>query len=279
MKVDGWKYYNHAAIPTCAPHEMPDIAPVLNGSLWEGLYGGKPLFARWTTDFNCVNETGWWWMIRFAPFIFEDLPKSSRKKVRKGLNKCTIKRISAEHNKEALFEVYNAAFDKYQNADSRKDYASFCQVLDNLELNECDFWGGYDNETNRLIGYMVVQSHHAYAELLISRFMPQYLKQCISAALYYSVLDCYLNQRGKQYISSGSRSINHKTNTEDYKISAFGYKRVFCKLQICYSPLMKIAVKMLYPFRNLLHLLDGITIIHQINAVLKMEEIVRDEKL
>ena len=28
MRIEGWKYYNHAAIPTTAPHEMPDLRAV-----------------------------------------------------------------------------------------------------------------------------------------------------------------------------------------------------------------------------------------------------------
>ena len=29
-----WKYYNHAAIPTTAPHEEVDLSPINNGSIW-----------------------------------------------------------------------------------------------------------------------------------------------------------------------------------------------------------------------------------------------------
>lgn len=35
MQIDGWKYYNHAAIPTTAPHEIPDISPITDGSIWK----------------------------------------------------------------------------------------------------------------------------------------------------------------------------------------------------------------------------------------------------
>ncbi len=34
MNIDGWKYYNHAAIPTVAPHEPVNIQPVKNGTIW-----------------------------------------------------------------------------------------------------------------------------------------------------------------------------------------------------------------------------------------------------
>ena len=39
--MGGWKYYNHAAIPTCAPHEVPDLAPVMDGIIWKDCDGKK----------------------------------------------------------------------------------------------------------------------------------------------------------------------------------------------------------------------------------------------
>lgn len=38
--IEGWRYYNHAAIPTCAPHEEPDTDPIYNGLVWTNLGGG-----------------------------------------------------------------------------------------------------------------------------------------------------------------------------------------------------------------------------------------------
>lgn len=35
MEIDGWKYYNHAAIPTTAPHEKPNMEPIDNGYIWK----------------------------------------------------------------------------------------------------------------------------------------------------------------------------------------------------------------------------------------------------
>lgn len=40
MMIEGWRYYNHAAIPTCAPHEEPDTGPIDSGSIWTNLGGG-----------------------------------------------------------------------------------------------------------------------------------------------------------------------------------------------------------------------------------------------
>ena len=34
-KKTNWKYYNHAVIPTTEPHEIPDMTPLTNGTIWK----------------------------------------------------------------------------------------------------------------------------------------------------------------------------------------------------------------------------------------------------
>ena len=34
MEIEGWRYYNHAAIPTWAPHESVDISVIRDKSIW-----------------------------------------------------------------------------------------------------------------------------------------------------------------------------------------------------------------------------------------------------
>lgn len=279
MHIDGWRYYNHAMIPTCAPHEEPNLTPIKNGDIWKKTTGGrKPLLARWTADFDCGEETNWWYTVRFGPFCLEELSRSSRKHIRQALKRCSVERISASQNLEQMYRVYRSAFEKYENADNEVEYKRFCQGCISSEKSGCEYWGGYDRQTGLLIGYMVLRPYVDYVELQTAKFVPQFLNLGISAALYCSVLDFYLNSLGKKYISSGNRSINHKTKTEEYKIRHFGYRRAYCRLHIVYSPWMELVVKMLYPFRKLLVQLDGNTRIHQVNAVLKMEEIVRNEE-
>lgn len=61
MQIDGWKYYNHAAIPSTAANITPDTEPLKNGDIWK-LDGGTPMLARWTTGFDCGCEGNWWGM-------------------------------------------------------------------------------------------------------------------------------------------------------------------------------------------------------------------------
>lgn len=42
MGTENWIYYNHADIPTKAPHEIPDMSPITDGSIWK-IPGGTTL--------------------------------------------------------------------------------------------------------------------------------------------------------------------------------------------------------------------------------------------
>ena len=41
MNIEGWRYYNHAAIPTTEPHERVNLRPINDMSIWKigGGYG------------------------------------------------------------------------------------------------------------------------------------------------------------------------------------------------------------------------------------------------
>lgn len=58
-----WKYYNHALIPTCAPHEEPDLSKIKNNSIWKIEKGKHPLLVRWTVNFDSTSPLEWWYII------------------------------------------------------------------------------------------------------------------------------------------------------------------------------------------------------------------------
>ena len=97
----------------------------------------------------------------------------------------------------------------------------------------------------------------------------------VSNAINHTILEEYLNKGGKKYVNSGSRNIYHKTNSMDYKIDTFNYRRVFCHLHLVYRPAFNIVVHVLFPLRNILMNFDNNTLVHQANAVMKLEQIRR----
>ena len=71
-----WKYYNHAMIPTVAPHEEADVETIYSKDFWKE--NKNALLARWTSDFDCGYETNWWYVIKDDPFDITTL-KSKRR--------------------------------------------------------------------------------------------------------------------------------------------------------------------------------------------------------
>ena len=271
--VDGWRYYNHAAIPSTPPHVEVNMKPINDGSIWD-VKGA--LLARWTTDWDCKEETNWYYIIKDSPFNLEDFSAKRRKNLRQALKKCVVTKIDPEKHIKQLYEVYEAAFSKYIAADNKVSYEQFVERCREDKENRVEYWGGFAADSNRLIGYMTVQCHAEYAETCVAKYHPSYLNYRVSDAIHCVVLDYYLNNMKKKYISSGSRNINHITNAQDYKIENFNFRKAYCKLNIIYKPLVRCVVNILYPFRRMLERLDSVRIVHSIIAILKMEEIIRE---
>lgn len=269
--MKSWKYYNYAMIPTTAPHEPVDASPVADKSIWKE--NKRAILARWTSDFDCGEETEWWYIIKEPPFGEDTLSAKSRRHVRQALKKAEAKIISPSEYAEALTVVHNNACRGYKNFAG--DWARASSFVDS---ETTDYWGIFALETNELIGYMTCRRYDEYVETVTAKYDPQFLKLRGSDAVHYAVLNYYLNEKNYRYVCSGARSVNHETNAQEYKISTFGFKKTYCRLNLEYNPKFKPLFRLLYPMRGLLAKLDKFGKIHQLNAVLAMEEICRRQK-
>ncbi|MCQ2190368.1 MAG: hypothetical protein MJY63_01830 [Paludibacteraceae bacterium] len=275
-KISGWIYYNHAVMPTTAPHEEPNINPIKDGSIWTlSKNGKKPLFARFTSNFDCGVDTGYWYVVKNPPFVFEDLDKKYQKNVLRALARCDVRRIDAVAEFESIYEVYEAAVNNYQNIDNKTSKERFHR---GVQIDGLEYWGAYDKQTGKLAGWMSCQNNGDWTETISAKYHPELQSLRPSDAIHYAILNHYLNDLGQRYISSGTRNLNHKTNVQDYKIKNWHFRKAFCKLHLVYRKDINIIIKLLYPFRNLLMKFDNITAIHQLNSVLLMEKINRDSK-
>lgn len=274
MKIDGWKYYNHAVIPTTAPHEEPDTTPILDGSVWKDV-GEKAFLARWTTDFDCGYETEWWWIIKDAPYNIDALSSSSRKHIKQALKKCYVKRVNPENYRDELWDVFDSAYARYKNSTNSQNENAFKSGL--KQIDGVDYWAGFDCETNLMIGYMTCVEHETYVIAQTAKYIPSYMNRGSSAAIYHYVLQYYLNEKKKKYVCGGERTIYHITNTQDYKIQKFGYRKAYCRLHIVYRKPVGLLIRILMPIRKILYKFNRVGIISKINGILRMEEICRSQ--
>ena len=268
-----WMYYNHAAIPVTAPHEKPDLEAIENGSVWK--LKGKPLFARWVSDWDCGTETGWWYVIKDSPFDINELKSKRRYEINKGNKNFEIRKIQPKDYVQDLFDItikaYSSWPEKYR---PKMDKDQFYNMIDHW--NNCDVFGAFSRETGELCGYAQLSDRKSYVEFSILRVDPEKEKLAINAAIVYGILEYYKDRfDGMFYINDGSRSIRHETAFQDYLEKYFGFRKAYCKLNMYYRKWFGIIVHALYPARKLI---KGKTNLgSRIKGILLMEEIRRNK--
>ena len=277
MQIDGWKYYNHAVIPTTAPHEMPDILPITDGSIWKIKGEGTPLLARWTTDFDCNYETNWWYVIKDTPFDMARLKAKRRYEINKGKRFFEVREIDPQKYKESIFAIQKEAYAvypiKYRPTIEKESFFSSMDYW-----NQSTVLGAFFRETNELVGYTrLSENEKKCIDFITLKTMPDYEKYSINAALVAGILQKYNDHLANGfYICDGARNINHETAFQDYLEKYFEFRKAYCKLHVQYAPKINLLVKMLFPMRNILLKFEEIKFIHFLNSVLKMEEINRE---
>lgn len=272
----GWIYYRQALIPNMEPHNEVEFKN--NREFWK-CDDGRPLLARWTTKFDCKSETNWWYVIKDDSFQIDKLKSDYRYKIKKGEKFFETRIIDPIKYVEELFEVYTKAYMsypvKYRPKVNKKDFADDMLKLKNT--GKTLFFGAFDRESGRLEGVLVNKNSGICHYLDSLRVNPGREKHQINAALVKALLDYYDTElsSGSGYICDGEKNILHETRFQDYLEKYFGFRKAYCFLNVKYRGGIGAFVKMLYPFRRLLYIFDSCRIIHKINGVMKMEEIVR----
>ena len=285
MNVFNWQYYNHAAVPTTAPHEEPDLTPIKNGSIWH-IDGKKPLLAQYTTNWDCGYDTDWWYIIKDSPFDISTLKTKRRYEITKAMRFFDVKEIvNPIEYAEALAYVQERAFSayplKYRPKFNKEVFVnSLSGWQKKIKESSLNVFAAFYKETSELAGYSYIIAKKNCLIFAVQKTNPDFEKFCVNAALVNGILDAFKDKLSSgYYISDGSRSINHETHFQDYLEKYFGFRKAYCNLNLVYSPLCKFMVTLLFPFRYFMEKLGSwIGLFHQISVILKMEKIARNAK-
>lgn len=124
----------------------------------------------------------------------------------------------------------------------------------------------------------MLKENENYIALSVVRTIPEYERQQVNAAIVYKILEDYQDFLSEGYICDSSRNISHETAYQDFLEKYFGFRKAYCILHIVYNLKIKWLIKLIFPFRKCLLKFDEIGIVHQVNSILKMEELVRGKK-
>ena len=272
MQTAGWEYYNHAALPTTAPHEPVNMKPLEDGSIWQ-LDGNAPILARWPSDWDCGHETEWWYVIKDKPFDISELKSKRRYEINKGTKNFEIKLIQPDDYLEELYKVTVESFkgwpEKYRPHMTEEEFRESV-----LGWTGYTVFGAFSREDQQLYGYAWIEDNQTFADFVALRTEPEAEKLAINAAMINGILEHYKDRfDGTFYINDGTRAVRHETAFQDYLEKYFNFRKAYCRLNIQYKKGFGAAIKVLYPFRKLIPGKTGIG--SMLAGLLKMEEIRR----
>lgn len=264
MNIDGWKYYNHAAIPNCYPHKEADITPVNSGAIWK--LNRKILFARWITDFDCGCKTDFWACILDRPFDIGKLKAKHRYEINKGNRNFYCKRLNVDNIGE-MYSVYIESLEGYNGKIKPLSKQAFIQKWKHyFDYKKVLLLGAFERETDMLCGYACCMDYGKYIPISSMKTRVSKERNGVNFALVYGICKYYEDKLQKgSYLFDGWRNLLHDTEFQPWLEKYFQFRKAYCILHIEYRKPLNILINILYPFRK-------IVLGKKLRAVLCMEE-------
>lgn len=267
-----YKYYQKMLVPEGA---IKKNNPISKSEGKKILKESKAILLRKSLGFTS-KDTGWYAVICDNFIDIDSLKSKQKNEINKGLKNCIVKKISAKELSESGYECYIRAFENYKSVnvniikqDEFKRNVLMEEGFDDL----IHYWGVYHD--NKLIAYAI---NYIYGNTEVAynsiKLHPDFLKHYPMYALIYKMNEYYLKEQNFEYVNDGFKTLLHDTGIQDFLIKKFGFKKQFVLLEIQYSFLLKIFIKMFYPFKKILSNIDK-----RFNALFELEKINRMSNL
>ncbi len=213
-------------------------------------------------DFDCGQETSFWYVIKDSFGGMEELSSKMRNQVKKCFKTMRIAQLSPEELKEQGYNVFIEATNSYKIKAVPPTREEFNRRIDYSVEN--DYWGCFDIESNQLVAFCMNAVSDESCEYRTMKAIPAYQKQYAYYGLIYEMNRYYLEERKLKYVNDGGRSITNHSNIQPFLIEKFNFRKAYCYFDMHYKWWLGIAVKILYPFRKLIKM-------RQVQSLLNME--------
>ena len=233
----------------------------------------RALFLRWESDFDQIEEGGWWHIVKNQADPLETLPKKTRYMVRKAAREYEARPVDVGTIVDNGYDVYTQAYKRYNTHEPMFSRTRFCGAVKELP-KETEFWGVYEKASGRLVAF---SENYVEAETCFYVTMwiePESLTKFAGYLLFHEMELHYLGDRGFKYISDGARSLSHDTNIHNFLISKFKFRKAFARLHVVYAPWIGGAVAITYPFRKWIEKIP-LKSFKKVSILLRQEEVRR----
>lgn len=234
--------------------KAPDDEPQLSDSQCKTLLRKGGWLVRNTYDFDCKEETEFWYIIKDTFGGMEEHSQNERKKLRHAFRSFEFKLIDIELVRKQAYPILKATFVDYDVTDRPMDEDVFNAYLDNCSKEDFDFWGAFDIATHELVGFCAVRVFGDSCEYGLIGFEPRYKHNATYPyyGFFYKMTEYYLDNQKFRYVVDGARSITEHSNIQPFLEQNFNFRKAYCKLKIRYKWWFGIIVRMLLPFRNII---------------------------
>lgn len=226
------------------------------------------MMVRNAYDFDCKDETSFWYVIKDSFGGMEELSSKMRNQVKKCFKTMRVEKISAEYLLANGYEVFVEASDSYRIKAVPPTREQFEARIKNAIENE--YWGVIDIETEKLVAFSMNAVTAESCEYRTMKAIPKYQKLYAYYGLIYGMNRYYLEERGVKYVNDGGRSITNHSNIQPFLIDKFNFRKAYCYFDIHYKWWLGLTIKCLYPFRKWVPM-------RQAKALLDMEAMARGE--
>jgi hypothetical protein len=261
-------------VPAYLPHCCPSITVEIAEKVLR--ISGRP-FVRWDSCFGEVKSGEWWYVLKRGPWAIEDIKdKKKRWMIRQGKKRFSVRPLGFDEiiaKCPAVARLAAARYKGYAEVESEETLTRYVAAAEKIP-DVLEYIGCFHGDTLVSFSENYIQKNAVW--LANIRHDPAYLSKYSSYGLMDGILDYYLNQKKMDYVLDGCRSIHHKTSFQEHLTKVFNFTKEYAVLNVKYSTIFKIAVKLAYPFRDIFWILSDKlvnTTVNNIGAVLRQEYI------
>lgn len=262
--IEKYRCYKGAWIFAHDPH----LEQQLSESQKKALLKKGGLMIRNSFDFDCVDETSFWYVIKDSFGGMEELSVKMRNQVNKCFKTMNVKQISQDKLLIEGYDVLVSALDSYKVRAIPPTRDKFEARIKHSSENE--YWGCFDIVTGRLVAFCMNAVTKDSCDYRTMKALPEYQKKYAYYGLIYEMNRYYLEERKVKYVNDGGRSITNHSNVQPFLIDKFNFKKAYCRFEITYKWWLGLAINIFYPFRKVIKL-------RQLDALLKMEAMARNQ--
>ena len=230
--IHQYRKYQYGLIYKGAAHTERELTGIEARQL---LKTYNALFVRNVFDWDCQEETCFWYVIQDAPIGIEFLHGKCRNQVRRSYKTLQFRMLDVNRGgTDELYEVYNSSFTRYKvqtsNPMGKDEFALHIKGISKV----ADFWGAFDNETHKLIAYAEVVIQGNAAKYTALKAIPEDMNRTYPFyGLLFEMNRYYIEEKRFLYVTDGARSITEHSNIQTF-LEKFNFRRAYCHFRVTY---------------------------------------------